>query len=88
MVIGIGIAISNLGDRAHALMLYKYNRCFIFNGIVDRLINKALKASSFGIPYRIDIYELLNRTSSRIVRVALEIQIVLPSKVKIKNSTS
>ena len=47
------------------------------------------------IPYRLEIYELLNRTSSRIiVRVAAasglaqEFQIVLPPKVKIKNSTS
>ena len=46
------------------------------------------------IPYRLDIYELLNRTSSRIVRVAAasgvaqEFRIVLSPKVKIKNSTS
>ena len=46
------------------------------------------------IPYRLDIFELLNRTSSRIVRVATasggaqEFRIVLPPKVKIKNSTS
>ena len=47
------------------------------------------------IPYRLDIYELLNRTSSRIVRVAAasglahEFRIVVISpKVKIKNSTS
>ena len=46
------------------------------------------------LPYRIDIYELLNRTSSRIVRVesaselAQEFWIELPPKVKIKNSTS
>ena len=42
----------------------------------------------------IDIYELLNRTSSRIVRVAAasglaqQFRIVLPPKVKVKNSTS
>ena len=46
------------------------------------------------IPYRLDIYELLNRTSSRIVRVAAasrlaqEFRIVLPPKVKIKNRRS
>ena len=46
------------------------------------------------IPYRLDIYELLNRTSSRIVRVAAacglgqEFRIVLPPKVNVKNSTS
>ena len=46
------------------------------------------------VPYRLDIYELFNRTSSRIVLVAAanglaqELCIVLPTKVKIKNSTS
>ena len=46
------------------------------------------------IPYRLDIYELLNRTSSEIVRVAAAsglaqgFRIVLSPKVKIKNSTS
>ena len=46
------------------------------------------------VPYRLDIYELLNRTSSRIVqkvaasRLAREFLIVLPPKVKIKNRTS
>ena len=43
------------------------------------------------VPYRLDIYELLNRKSSRIVRVAAasgvaqEFRIVLPPKIK--NST-
>ena len=46
------------------------------------------------VPYRLDIYELLNRTSSWIERVAAasglvqEFQIVLAPKVKIKNNTS
>ena len=46
------------------------------------------------IPHRLDIYELLNRTSSRIVRVAAasglaqEFRIVLQPKVNIRNSTS
>ena len=46
------------------------------------------------LPYRLDIYELLNRTSSRIVRVAAasglarEFWILLPPNVRIKNSTS
>ena len=46
------------------------------------------------LPYRLDVYELLNRTSSWIVRVAAasglarEFWIVLPPKVKIKNRTS
>ena len=46
------------------------------------------------IEYRLDIYELLNRTSSRIIRVAAasgvvqEFRIVISPKVKIKNSTS
>ena len=44
--------------------------------------------------YRCDIYDPLNRTSSRIVReaaasgLAQEFRIVLPAKVKIKNSSS
>ena len=46
------------------------------------------------IPYRLDIYELLNRKSSLIVRVAAasgvahEFLIIIPPKVKIKNGTS
>ena len=42
------------------------------------------------IQYRRDIYESLNRTSSRIAAsgLAQEFRIVLPAKVKIKNSTS
>ena len=46
------------------------------------------------IPHRLDLYELLYRTSSRIVRVVAasglsqEFQIVLPTEVKIKNNTS
>ena len=44
------------------------------------------------IPYRLDIYELLNRTSSQIVlmaaasRLAQKFRIVLSPKVKIKKS--
>ena len=51
------------------------------------------KISTF-IPYRRDMYEPLKRTSSQIVRVAAasglaqEFRIVLPAKVKNKNSTS
>ena len=46
------------------------------------------------LPYWLDIYELLKGTSSRIVRVAAAsglaqgFRIILPPKVKIKNSTS
>ena len=48
------------------------------------------------IPYRLNIYEPLNRTSSRIVQVAaasgvaqeFRIVHVLPSKFKIKNITT
>ena len=46
------------------------------------------------IPYRLNIYELLKRMSSRIAWVAAvtgvaqEFWMVLPPKVKIKNSTS
>ena len=46
------------------------------------------------LPYRLELYETLNRTSSQIVRVAAasrlahEFRIELPPKVKIKNSTS
>ena len=46
------------------------------------------------LPYRLDIYEPLNITSSRIVRVvaasglAQEFRIVLQTKVKIKNSAN
>ena len=42
------------------------------------------------LPYKLDIYELLNRTSSRIVRVAAasvvaqEFRIVLPPKVTLR----
>ena len=58
--------------------------------------NQSLRASwsLIYIQYRLDIYDLLNRTSSRIVRVAAasglaqEFWKVLPTKVKIKNSTS
>ena len=52
------------------------------------------KLKGMKIPYRLDIYQLLNRTCSRILRVAAasgvsqEFRIVLPPKVKIKNSTS
>ena len=58
------------------------------------LVLNATKALHPGrkIPYRLDAYKLLNRTSSRIIRVAAasgqvqEFPIVLPPKVKIKNS--
>ena len=56
---------------------------------------KSVSFSFFeNIPYRLDMYEPLNRMSSQIVRVeaasglAQEIQIVVPPKDKIKNSTS
>ena len=52
------------------------------------------KRPNFINKIRLDIYEPLNRTRSRIVRVAAasglaqEFRIELPPKVKIKNSTS
>ena len=59
--------------------------------VSDLMPNKAdgMRILSYYILNRSDIYEPLNRTSSRIVRVAAqEFRIVLPAKVKIKNSTS
>ena len=57
-------------------------------------IEQKLKACRLTVPYRRDVYEPLNRTSSRIVRVAAssgvaqQFRIELPPKVEIKNSTS